>query len=271
MRRDEAAAYAGREYVPGAAYLIAVGDVDPDSLECLTGESFGGWVARPAPPDPTLPTPGGSPGSVFLLDRPGSAQSEIRMGRPALSRRDDEVFPAIVLNRVLGGQFTSRLNTVLREQKGLTYGVRSFFSFTRRPGPFSIATSVDTARTAEALETLEIELRRVSTAGITAEEVVAAQRGICGGFALALEQHSQVAAMLDTIVLHGLPGDYYDRYLARIRAVSEDDTAACAARWLNPETMTTVVVGDAGVFRGTASPSLRARLRSWTDGVSGHS
>jgi zinc protease len=197
----------------------------------------------------------------LVIHRPGAAQAEIRVGRPALARTENGVFPAIVLNRVFGGQFTSRLNAVLREKKGLTYGIHSTFSFNRMPGPFSIATSVDSDRAADAIEMLDGELAKVAAGGISSGELSLAQRGIAGGFALALEHLAQIASIIDLIVLHDLPIDYYAKYLSRIRAVTLADVAECARRLMDPGRMTTVVVGDTDALREAASPSLRSRLR----------
>ena len=189
------------------------------------------------------------PPGIYLVDRPGATQSEIRMGRIALQKNDPGLPAAMVVNRVLGGQFSSRLNQNLRERRGLTYGAWSSFVPLRHPGPLLAGGAFHTGGTAEAVGELLGEIRRMRQDGVTDEELIFARESMAGAFALAFETPAQIAETLQNIPLYDLPRDYYDTYVDRIRGVSSDDCRRIAEQWLDVDMMTVVIVGDAASVR----------------------
>ena len=179
------------------------------------------------------------------MHRPGAVQSEIRIGHPAVSRDTPDYFQLVVLNTILGGAFTSRLNLNLREKHGFTYGVRSRFAFRRAAGPFTISTAVGTDVTAAAVREAFAETEALVAKGPTESEVEAARDYMAGVFPLRLETTGQIASRIAELLVYRLPDDYHARYRDEIRAVTIDGVAAAARRRLHPGAMTVVVVGDA--------------------------
>jgi len=186
---------------------------------------------------------------VYLIDKPGAPQSEIRIGYPALARSTPDYFPVSVMNRILGGQFSSRINLNLREKRGYTYGARSAFIFLKHPGPFMASGGFVSAKTDSSVEQLVAEIKRMHAEGITAEELAFAKKGMTGAFALNFETQAQVANTLQNLVLYGLPDDYYATYLQNIDGVTLEDVRRVAAAYLNPDAMAILVVGDAKLVK----------------------
>jgi len=248
LTRDDVVAFYGEHYGPENSTLIVVGDVTPQAVIPLLEKSMGQWTGRArtaqAPPPAQSPPPG-----VYLIDRQGAPQSEIRIGAPALPRNTPDFFPASVLNRVLGGQFSSRINLNLRERRGYTYGAHSSFVFLKQPGPFLVSGAFAVATTREAAGEIIAEVDAVYRGGITAEELGFSRRGLVGAFSLSFETPFQVAGALQALPLYGLPDDYYDGFLEKIERVSLEDVAGVAARVLDPSRMTVVVAGDASRVR----------------------
>ena len=165
LTRNDVVAFHARGYRPALAALIVVGDGTHEALVGMAEAAFGGWTDAPVPSAPEPAVEHSEVASelprLVVVDRPGAAQSEIRIGHVAVSRDTPDYFPLLVLNMAFGGQFTSRLNLNLREDKGYTYGVRSVFEFRRRPGPFMVQTSVETAATSASVREVLDEIRAV--------------------------------------------------------------------------------------------------------------
>jgi zinc protease len=247
--REQAAEYAASHYRPAGAGLVVAGDVDPDAVARLAGPLLahrgGEGVARPA----LVVEPRSRERAVHLLHRPGAVQSEIRIGHVGVARSSDDFFALSVLNTVLGGAFTSRLNLNLRERHGFTYGVRSSFGFRRHPGPFRVATAVATEVTADAVREAMSELDGIVRDGPTDAEVQAARDYIVGVFPLRLETTGQVASRIADLIVHRFPDDYYATYRDRVAAVTTADATDAGRRAIRPEEMAVVVVGDADALR----------------------
>lgn len=247
----------GGSFQPWNATLVLIAPHPASTARELLSASFSRWespqgAVAPLPEIPTLDS-----GGILLIDRPGSAQAEIRIGRPSLRRNSPDFFPVIVMNRVLGGQFTSRLNATLREKRGFTYGAWSSFGFGKLGGPFMAGAAVQTEHTGEAIVEFRNEINRMHADGLTDTELQFSIEGIAGGFALAFETPGQVASILQNIILYSLPHDYYAHFLENLRRVSVHSTREVASRYLDTGGMTTVIVGD----RASVLPQLEsARL-----------
>jgi len=235
----------GRRFAPGSAALILAGDVEPDAAVALIARSFDDWTGA-APTRPDVPAePRLDQLNLQLVDRPGAVQSELRIGHVGVARSHPDYFSLLVMNAILGGAFTSRLNLCLRERHGFTYGVRSGYSFRRSPGPFLIQTAVGTEVTVRAIQETLRELRELLADGPTDAEVSSARDYLAGIFPLELQTTEQLAAKLAELAVHDLPDDYFEQYRARILAVSRDDVLRVARAHIRPADLTMVVVGEA--------------------------
>lgn len=242
---EEVAGFAASRYLPERGGFVVVGDVDVDEVTALAAENFGGWSGAPALPGAVDSSARFDQRRIVVVHRPGAVQSEIRIGHPAVSRDTPDYFQLVVLNTILGGAFTSRLNLNLREKHGFTYGVRSRFAFRRAAGPFTISTAVGTDVTAAAVREAFAETEALVAKGPTESEVEAARDYMAGVFPLRLETTGQIASRIAELLVYRLPDDYHARYRDEIRAVTIDGVAAAARRRLHPGAMTVVVVGDA--------------------------
>ncbi len=235
-------------YAPRGAALLMVGDIEAAHARALADARFGDWSGRPKPRPEFPVTRGVERATVFVVDRPGSVQSEIRVGDVGLERSHADYFPVQVMNSLLGGAFTSRLNMSLRERHGFTYGVHSGFGFRRRPGPFLISTAVATDVTARAVEETLREIHRLRDEAASAGEVAAARDYLAGTLPLELQTTEQLAGRLADLVIYDLPDDYFDRYRERILAVTPEEVQRVARAHLQPERLAIVVVGDAAAI-----------------------
>jgi zinc protease len=174
---------------------------------------------------------------------PGAEQSQIRIGAVGVARSTPDYFALQVLNTVLGGSFTSRLNQNLREEHGYAYGARSQFDMRRSPGPFTAAAGVQTDKTAESLTEFFNELEAIATP-IGADELAKAKNYLALGFPGDFETLSDLAARFEELVTYGLPDDYYNDYTAKIAAVTAADVRRAAAEYIKPDKLAVVVVGD---------------------------
>jgi zinc protease len=254
LGRADLSGYAQANYRPGRGGLIVVGDVEPTEVQRMAGDHFGTWSGDPSTQASLDIGPAARERRVWIVHRPGSVQSEIRVGHVGAARSTPDYYPLSIANMVLGGMFTSRLNLNLREKNGFTYGVRSRFTFRSRPGPFQVSTAVGNDVTAAAVREIVHELTRMSEEGPTAEEVSAARDYAAGIFGLQLETVGQVATRVSQLVVFGLRADHYDRYRDEVRAVTTEEAAAAAARHIRPNEAQIVLVGDADVV----GPSIEA-------------
>jgi predicted Zn-dependent peptidase len=182
------------------------------------------------------------------VDRPGAAQSEIRVGRVAVDRATPDYFPLTVLNTVLGGSFTSRLNSTLREEKGYTYGAGSGFSMRTEPGPFVASAAVHTPVTDSAVVEFLREIRRIREEPVPEEELERAKRYVALRQPQRFETVGDVAARLSEMVLYELPADYWAEYVERTLAVDAAEVQRVAREHLDPDRMIVVVAGDRAVI-----------------------
>ena len=236
-------------YAPGGAAIIVAGDLDPDEAIRGAEDRFGGWSAADAVAAPSPATRVAARRQVVIVDRPGAVQSEIRIGHIGVPRLVEDYFPIVVMNTILGGSFSSRLNLNLREAHGYTYGVHSGFGMRRAPGPFLIATATETEVTAAAVSEIFGEVQRFRDGGASQQEVQDASGYLAGVFPLRLQTTAGLAAHLAELEIYGLPDDYFDRYRDRVLAVSAEQVQAAAQRRIEPEHLCVVIAGDAARLR----------------------
>jgi len=254
LARDDVAAFHERLFVPNNASLIVVGDVTPDAAVAMLESALEGWkpgeVVEQALPEP----PSSRPVTVYLVDKPGAAQSVLAVGQVGVPRSTVDYFPLTVMNAILGGQFSSRINLNLREEKGYTYGARSSFDFRQGPGPFEAGGSVKTDVTREALVELVKEITDITgPRPILDIELAFAKDRIIRGFPNRFETTFGVAGTLAELVIYKLPADYFTTYQSKIEAITKPDVDRVAKKYLDPSKMTILVVGD----RAKVEPTLK--------------
>ncbi|HET6231462.1 MAG TPA: pitrilysin family protein, partial [Longimicrobiaceae bacterium] len=243
--RDEVAAFHAARYRPATTTLVAAGDASLDEMVALAERWFGDWAgsAHAVAVPEVRPRLEGT--RVVLVDRPGAVQSEIRVQHVGVARSAPDFFAVTVMNAILGGTFSSRLNLNLRERLGYTYGASSSFTMRRDGGPFAMATSVQTEVTAHAIQEMLADMRGMLEGEVTPKELADARTYLAGVFPIQVQTTDGVSAKLATLVTHGLPDDYWDHYREGIMDVTADDVLTVARRWLRPDAATIVVAGDA--------------------------
>ena len=229
-------------YVPSNAVVIVTGDVTADVLP-IVERAFGAWKAAVAPPASVGTATASPERQVYLVDKPGAAQSEIRIGTIGVPRSTPDYFALRVLNTVLGESFTSRLNTNLREQHGYAYGAGSAFDMRAAAGPFYAAAGVQTDKTAEALTEFFKELEAIRQP-IPAEELDRAKGYVAAQLPRSFETTGGLAQSLRQVFIYDLPDDYYATFTAKVLAVTPGDAQRAAQRYIDPARLTIVIVGD---------------------------
>lgn len=236
---------------PAAATLVAVGDCDHAQVEQMARDGFAGWKStggsRPIDRDAVS----GAAERLYVVQRPGAPQSELRIGHVAAARSTPEYHALITANMVLGGQFISRINSNLRENKGFTYGARTSFDFRLMPGPFALQTSVHTAATARAIEESLGEIAAIrGPRPVTGEELAVGIAALTRGFAKNFEAAEQIARAALQIALYDLPDDYFAQFVPRVERVTIDEVTRAMATHLDPSRLTTLIVGDLDAVGG---------------------
>jgi predicted Zn-dependent peptidase len=244
-------AFHAQNYRPGNSALVVVGDVTRDVLPRLE-RAFGAWPAGTAPAARLSVPPQVKGRRIVLIDKPGAAQSALRVARVGPARATADYHALEVMNTLLGGSFTSRLNDNLREQHGYAYGAGSGFGYRLAGGLFQAAADVQTQSTSEALAELMKELARIATPA-TEAEVERARNYLALGYPQEFETNAQVASKVAEQIVYGLPEDFYASFVPRALAIGVPEVAR-AARLVDPANSVIVVVGD----RKVIEPRLRA-------------
>ena len=232
-----------QHYRPNNALVVVVGDVTPDRVSTMFERIFGQWKGGSQVSGNWPQVAQVEQRVVYLVDKPGSAQSVIRIGRIGVERTTKDYFPLQVLNTILGGSFASRLNQNLREKHGYTYGAGSAFDMRPLPGPFLAASSVQTDVTDKALVEFMKELSDILKP-IPEDELARAKNYVALGYPENFQSVGQIASQLDEMVLYQLPSDYFNTYIPSVLQVSGNDVASAARTYLDPEKMIITVVGD---------------------------
>jgi zinc protease len=237
---------------PERSSLFVVGDVAEADVRRLLAQHLGSWRATgPALPLPRGPVTSEHPAStrVHLVDKPGAAQSVIILGWPGVERTSNDYAALTVMNTILGGSFSSRLNTNLRETKGYSYGAGSGFSWRVIPGPFSASSQVRTNVTDSSLVEFFRELRAIRDARVPAVELERAKAYVEFNIPGTLESTTQVASQMAQLDVFGLTLEELPRLASQVRAVTAEDVQRVARKYLTPDRAHIVVVGDLSAVR----------------------
>jgi len=242
-------AFHAASYQASNALLIVAGDMTADAMLGLLETHFGNWSGTGAAPSraPLAAAPQPAARQIHIVDMPGAAQSQIRIGWVGVPRSTPEYFTLQVLNTVLGGSFTSRLNQNLREEHGYSYGASSRFDMRLAAGPFLAGAGVQTDKTAEALREFFNELNAIGEP-IPADELDKAKNYVALSFPSEFETIGDLASSLEQMAVYGLPGRYFADYIANIQAVTTTDVQRAASIYIQPERFIVVVAGDRAVI-----------------------
>lgn len=247
---DDVRSFHKSAYRPSRATLVVAGDLSHDDLHRTAERAFGAWVEPdadgPVAVAPSMIQPVSSAASrLAVVPRESAAQSELRIGHLTTTRSTPDYQALLVLNAVLGGQFVSRVNLKLREEKGYTYGARTGFDWRRGISPFSLQASVHTAATADAVNDSLNELEGIRGGRpVDDREMSLARATLTRGYPRSFETVQQVARSVAQLVLYGLSDTYFEEFVPKASAVTADEVTRAAARHLDPSRMTTLIVGD---------------------------
>ena len=246
ITRDDIVAFHRAYFTPAHALISVVGDVDPATVRAVVERVLAPWQAQgPAPSFQYPALAAADSTTIFLVDKPAAAQSSFIVGLRGPARNTPDYFALQVMNTILGGQFQSRLNANIREEKGYSYGVSSRFAYGKGPGSFRAAGEIVTAKSDSALIEFMKELRGIRGARpVTDEELQTAQDKMIQSLPQNFSSVSAVSGSISGLYLNELPTDYYQRYAANIRGVTKDDVVRVANKYLDLDHLAIVIVGD---------------------------
>ena len=247
LTRNDLTAFHARYYVGRNAVLALIGDIKLSEAKTIAERVLGGLPAgeaAPALPKVADVVPRGR--AERLVAHP-STQTHLLIGQAGMARNDPDFYPLYLGNHVLGGSgLVSRLSQEVREQRGLSYSVYSYFLPLREPGPFLLGLQTKNSQRAEALAVVRQVLKEYVEKGPTPEELAAAKKNVTGGFPLRIDSNRKIAEYLTVIGFYGLPLTYLDDFIPRIEAVTAEQIRDAFRRRVHPEHMLTVVVGGGG-------------------------
>lgn len=231
-------------FVPENAYLVIVGDITTKDAKKIVKETFGDWK-KATPPSTSIPTVKPAQYTqIDFVDMPNAVQSEIIVQNTVdLKMADEDYFPVLVMNQILGGSFGSYLNMNLREDKGYTYGARSSVGDSRYASRFRASASVRNAVTDSAVVEFVKEIDRIRNEKVDADKLEDTKKKFAGSFVMRLEQPSTVANYALNIETEGLDKDFYETYLEKINAVTQEDVQRVAQKYLKDDQMQIVIAG----------------------------
>jgi zinc protease len=245
LSREKLTDFYANQLAPNNAIFIAVGDIETSDLVKEIGEQFGSWKSREIPPvtHPDAPVRNGR--SLTIVDRPGSAQANIILASTAFERNHPDYFAATVMNQILGAGASSRVFMNLREEKGYTYGAYTRLDAKRRAGDFEATAEVRTQVTGDSLREFFYELERIRTEPVSNTELDDAKNFLTGVFPIRAETQEGLTNLIVNQQLYDLPEDYLQTYRDNIEAISVEDVQRVAQKYIQPDKLAMVIVGDA--------------------------
>jgi zinc protease len=247
LTRDDLARFHRRYYAPNNCILAVVGDVTGDEAIAAVTRAFGDWPRQDIPPEP-----GGDPPRatrrIVVVDKPDAVQTEIRMGQIGIPRKSPDFMAVDLAFRILGGQGANRLHRVLRTERGLTYGVSAAADTLERSGEFVAQTSTRSEATGEVLRLMMDEFARLRLERVQDTELTDVQAYLTGRFPLTIETPDEIATQILDVLFYELPVKDLQTFRQRVNAVSVDDIERAAAKYVQPDRLSVVLVGNAAVF-----------------------
>jgi zinc protease len=252
MTREDMMNFWRTNYVPNNAALVVAGNISKDDLKALANDKFGSWKSGEAA-RPKIGAPEPTKARIVIVDRPGAQQTMARLLQLGVGRATPDYASLEVMNSELGGLFSSRINLNLREEHGYTYGASSSFVYRRSQGYFAVGGGIRTDATAPAVTEIFKEIRRMIDTPMTDAELALAKDSQSRSLPGMFEASNEAAGALAELFLYDLPADYYAKLPERLSAVTATDTEAVAKKYLQPEQMILICVGD----RATIEPELK--------------
>jgi len=244
FRREQLVEFYQQHYVPADSLLVIVGDFSTDEMLGQVEKIFSSWKA-PKPQQPESPAPPHHTSRrVYLVDRPGTVQTQVLLGNLAITRRHPDWYRLTLANSIYGGAFHSRLVLNIREQKGYTYSPGSGVTALRQQGFFTVRAAVRNEVVAATLTEIFYEMDRMRSVAVTPEELDSARNYLGGVFSLGVATQDGLLGQLSTVYLDQLPEGYLETYRERINALTADDVLAAARRHFNSANAQIIVVGD---------------------------
>ncbi len=248
LTREDVLAFHSARYVPTGVTLVVAGDVSEQDALSLAAERFSDWTGTAPSPVARIVDAGRAGKLVRVVGKSDAPQSEVRVGHRGLKRNIPDYFATTVMNAVLGGLFSSRINMNLREAHGYTYGANSLFEWRRHAGPFMVSTAVKSEVTGAAVREILNEIVRMRAGQIDDGELTLATHYLDGVFPIRYETTSAIATALANMHIFGLPKDYYDTYREHVRGVTTAGVLQAAKSHLRADDLCIVVVGDPAVI-----------------------
>jgi zinc protease len=252
VTRADLVAFHKAYYQPGRALITVVGDTTAATVKPVIEKSLAPWTKGGERPSFTFP-PVSAPKAttIFLVDKPGAAQSTFAIGRPGPPRNTPDFYALQVMNTMLGGMFQSRLNANIREEKGYSYGVTSSFGYGKGPGPFRTGGDIVTEKSDAALVEFMKELKGIiGGRPITDEELTTAKDALIQRLPATFASVSSINSALTTLWVQNLPDDYYQQYAKRVAAITRDDVLRAAKQYVTVDNLAIVIVGDRKLIEG---------------------
>ncbi|MED5465002.1 MAG: pitrilysin family protein [Myxococcota bacterium] len=260
ITREELQRFYRTHYRPANSAVILVGDITATKAVAKLKAALGTWSrdigVTEVPQVPKNSTPG-----VVLVDKPGAPQSQLRIGHLGVSRNNPDYFSIVLCNAILGGAFNSRINMNLREDKGYTYGAGSYFGFRRGVGPFTVYTGVRTDVTGPAIVEVIKEITTIRAEDVTAEELNNAKNRYSLSLPGYFQSVSGIGSMFSNIFIYDLPMTYYQDLPEKLGAVTVADIRKAAQKYLQPDQLAIVVVGDQSKLKDSLQNLQRGTLQ----------
>jgi zinc protease len=246
ITRDEVAAFSKQYFQPGRALVVVTGDVTAAAVKATLDKALAAWSAGGTKPSFDYPAlPEKHPATIYLVDKPGAAQSTFAIGNPGPPRSTPDYYALQVMNTMLGGLFQSRLNANIREEKGLSYGVNSSFAYGKGPGAFRAGGDVISEKTDVALVEFMKELRGIGgSRPVTDEELATAKNALTQRLPNTFASVGGINSALTSLWIQGLPDTYYQQYEKAVGAVTRDDVVRVARQYIDLDHLSIVIVGD---------------------------
>jgi predicted Zn-dependent peptidase len=252
ITRDDVMAFQKAYFQPGRALITVVGDLTAAQAKTSVEKGLAAWTKAGDLPSFDYPKPPElQPAKIYLVDKPGAAQSVVNIGLPGPARNTPDYFALQVLNTILGGQFQSRLNANIREEKGYSYGVNSIFSYGKGPGAFRAGGAIFSAKTDAALVEFMKELKGiVGEKPVTDEEIKTAKESLIQRLPQRFASVTAISGAVTSLVVDGLPDDFYQTYAGKISAVTKEDLLRVAKRYIDLNHLAIVIVGNRSEVEG---------------------
>ena len=245
LSREKLVALHAKNFIPNIATMIVVGDVEREEILQQIEDKFGGWQQGSFAETEFPALPERSAATLTIVDRKGSAQSNIVLANPAINRNHPDYFAVLMMNQILGAGASSRLFMNLREEKGYTYGAYSSLDARRLAGAFEATSEVRSAVTGDSLKEFFYELNRIRDEKVSEQELEDAKNFLTGVFPIRAETQEGLTNLIVSQKLHNLPDDYLQTYRDKINEITIEDVERVAQKYVTPDKMAVVIVGDA--------------------------